>query len=401
MHTEGRCVAGSSIGYPRGLIERCVFSGKSNIWPMHPDVQQAVQMGRHLNMKAVVRGMNRVGKSTIVSRLCGYIPSAHYVPSTEMSAGTFFYRSRNVASSLRDCNGAKVELWDVVDVGISRGGDDKVVDARCVDVYRGCHVVFFVIDRTRRESLDYVMREVYHVPPTTFIVLVLNFQDTPKDTHVVCEREVGELCRTLRRATTPMILTACAGQEPPEGFSVEAIYANISATTGFGMDLLFDAFEAPYRLLKVLTLEGEINGHFQHMERHHAALYSELKKNRLLRKEGECTSSGRNDGDTESAAHNSMDVTHLSLETQNETLSLVHATMHRSDRPSGEDEVDENGIAKNFFDDVEDDDTCEEVSDGGDVWLHQRNPRIYGTREKRGSCMSKTDDAGGWVGCTP
>ncbi|RHW69529.1 hypothetical protein DPX39_100092700 [Trypanosoma brucei equiperdum] len=363
------CVASGFDSYPRGLIDRCTVGGRTNIWPIHPDVQQAIQLGKHLNMKAVVRGMRGTGKSTVVSRLCGYVPATRYTPSTGISAGTFFYRSRTSTNTMVECGGAKVELWDVVDDATPSGTSGTVADMHTVDVYRGCHVALFVIDRRRKESLEYVVREAPHVPPTTCIVIVINFRDAPRESLVVSERDVSAVCKSLRRTTTPMVLAVSGGRPPPECYSTSAIFVSISAVTGDGMESLWDAFETPFLLVKVLSLEGEINSCFQHIERHSTRTLDESARRQLhekeelrrLRKEREM-------GETRSG-HNPHRGGCAPPTPRREVLSLTHATTRGcGDVVCEEEDVEENGIAKGFFDDLEGDETCEECF--GDVGGH-------------------------------
>ncbi|ESL09597.1 hypothetical protein TRSC58_02680 [Trypanosoma rangeli SC58] len=243
-------------------------------------------------MKVVVRGMRRTGKSTIVSRLCGYTPHSGYTPSPEISAGTIFYRSCAGRTRIgggggfesTSGGGAKVELWDVVDEGFSASQPASttphptLADARSIDVYGGCQLAAFVVDRTRSETLEYAVREARHAPPNTCVIFILNFYDAPRYAHAVSERDIDAACKSLRRATTPMILAAAAGRLPPEDYSVAATWVSISAATGHGMDLLRNAFEIPYALLKVSTLEARIHTCFQFVEEYRTWMVSERAK---------------------------------------------------------------------------------------------------------------------------
>ncbi|KEG13049.1 putative small G-protein [Trypanosoma grayi] len=346
----------------RGLLQRSSSAGSPSIWPVHPDVQREIQEGTHLNMKAVVRGMRRTGKSTIVSRLCGYSFPADYAPSPEISAGTIFYRDHTG----RTGGGAKVELWDVVDEGFRRAPQGSMTlpsvlaDARSIDVYRNCHLAAFVIDRTRKETLEYAVREAGHVPPTTCVLFILNFHDAPKETHVVLDRDVDAACKALRRTTTPMILAASAGRSPPEYFSVSPTWMDISAATGYGMELLRNTFEIPYVFLKVLSLESEIQTYFQFVEQHQAWLLCERANLHFLAKE-ERRSLQANEyqavrvagaplqQETNCDAGASEGGAHASLIVGGGSRVIRHVGGEE------EEEESENGIVKGFFDGFEED----------------------------------------------
>ncbi|KAG8343944.1 putative small G protein [Trypanosoma vivax] len=273
--SDGVRVVQSEPSQPRGQVSRFSVASRPHIWPIHPEVQREIQAGAHLNMKAVVRGMRCTGKSTVVSRLCGHTVGYEYIPSCEMTAGTFFYRGRTSAVTTINCIGAKVELWDVADTSGSPSASAVGPAVSNAGVYCNCHLAAFVIDRTRRETFDYAMREVHHVPITTCILFILNFHDAPLETHVVSEEELDMVCRTVRRTTSPSFALACAGGVPPRSLSAPAMWVSISAATGYGVDLLRDAFEVPYLFLNVLTYESKLLVCFRAMDQHHSQLLSE------------------------------------------------------------------------------------------------------------------------------
>ncbi|RNF11891.1 putative small G-protein [Trypanosoma conorhini] len=350
--------------------KRNTTGGGPNIWPVHPDVQREIQRGSHLNMKVVVRGMRRTGKSTIVSRLCGYAPLGGYTPSPEISAGTIFYRSYAGRTGVGGggSSGAKVELWDVVDEGFSASQPSStarhpaLADARSIDVYRGCHLAAFVVDRTRRETLEYAVREARHVPPNTCVIFILNFYDAPRDAHAVSERDIDAACTGLRRATTPMILAASAGRLPPEDYSIAATWVSISAATGQGMESLRNAFEIPYMLLKISTLEAHIHACFHFVEEHRTWMLRE-RANFLLQEK--VNQQALREGGTEPLGAASRPLPTGGgggAPPRDEgrgppTLSIV-----AGDRLHRDVEEDENGIARDFFNDIRGD---EEEDAGG------------------------------------
>ncbi|EKF32709.1 hypothetical protein MOQ_003438 [Trypanosoma cruzi marinkellei] len=373
-------------GFAHGGLQRDSTCGGPNIWPVNSDVQRVIQEGSHLNMKAVVRGMRRTGKTTIVSRLCGYSPPTSYVPSSEISADTLFYRGSAERTGNCSGGGAKVELWDVVDEGISTSRPASITthptlaDARSIDVYRGCHLAAFVIDRTRKETLEYAVREARHVPPDTCVLFILNFYDAPRDAHVVSDGDVDAACKSLRRATTPMILAASAGRLPPEEYSISATWVSISAATGHGMELLRNAFEIPYSLLKILTLEGRIHAYFQFIEEHRAWLLSERARLHLMEKEKQHRAKGKG-RETPETAFCSLPGGGGDALREGEDRGPPPLNVVSGSRTYHHVEEDENGIAKDFFNDIQEEEEGE--GEGSDATAKRSSSGSSGGHGKR------------------
>ncbi len=253
-------------------------SGAPKIWSMPPEMQREFEKGVKYNMKFAIRGLRRTGKSSLLARLHGRPIPKTYVPSPEISAATIRFQPKDVPED----HGAKLDIWDVVDVGIKaeKGGSSAesslqvVADATTIDVYRGCNCVIFVVDAMNRESLDYVVREARAVPPTTAILVALNFTDLPKP-HAVSERDVDEVCRKIQRVSTPLIFLASQGNPPEKSVSAAATWVPISAATGFGMELVRAYFEIPFAMLHIETLEAQMKGVYRMVEQHQAWLLSE------------------------------------------------------------------------------------------------------------------------------
>ena len=250
--------------------------GGPKIWSMPPEMQREFEKGVKYNMKLVIRGLRKTGKSSLLARLHGRPFAAAYAPSPEISAATIRFQPRD----LPEDHGAKLDMWDVVDVGVKEKSSSSsstlqvVADATTIDVYRGCNCVIFLVDVMCRESLDYVVREARVVPPTTAILIALNFVDLPKP-HVVSERDVDEVCRRMQRVSTPLIFLASQGNPPEKSVSAAATWIPISAATGFGLDLVRAYFEIPFAMLHVETLEAQMKAVYRKVEEHQAWLLSE------------------------------------------------------------------------------------------------------------------------------
>lgn len=274
-------------------------SGAPKIWTMPPAMQKEFEKGVRYNMKVVIRGIRRTGKSSLLARLHGHAFPEVYAPSPEISAATIRFQS----SDMPEDHGVKVELWDVVDSGIvtpaagsssaaasssaasslfasgKKGSATEpltlVADASTIDVYRGCQCVIFLVDPLRKESLEYVVHEAKHVPGTCAILVALNFMDVPKHQHIVTERDVDAACRQLSRSSTPMIFLASQGAAPERTLSASASWVSISARTGYGLSVLQSFFEIPVSFVHLAALETQMKGIYHKIEQHQAWMLSE------------------------------------------------------------------------------------------------------------------------------
>ena len=162
-----------------------------------------------------------------------------YTPTAEIRTATINWSFRGVGPAVRGSeheDAVKVEVWDVVDVGLQKGGeaaaiaavvarrssasacgaisahaagaaDDAgrggasaadlaapsarsvavagsgvfhafgVLDASVVDVYREAHAAIFVLDPFAPSSLAYFAKEMSAAPPTLPLLVLLNFRD--------------------------------------------------------------------------------------------------------------------------------------------------------------------------------------------------------------------------------
>eukprot|EP00940_MAST-03C_sp_MAST-3C-sp2_P002954 g2954.t1 len=146
------------------------------------------------NMKVVVRGYRKTGKTTLIRRLEAKKYSKKYVPTKEIATAHVNWSYKGKSDLV-----VKVEVWDVVDEAtkgrakdvdldveakrtsesINRRGSHTLMplNASTVNVYKGADVVIFMVDPLRRETLDYVRKNVDAVPARVLILVLLNFRD--------------------------------------------------------------------------------------------------------------------------------------------------------------------------------------------------------------------------------
>jgi len=244
--------------------------GGPHIWPMSDETKAQLARGVKYNLRIAIRGMRKVGKTSLMARLTGRpVDVRKYTPTPEIAAATIYFAAGGGADS---SEGAKIELWDIVDEAAApaQGTPGKkgspaappvaAADASTVDVYRGCTAVIFVVDATRRETFDYVARLLPDVPPTVAVLVALNFSDCDEGARAVADRDVDELCRSSRGAATKLVLEASRGQAPPEGFAAAASWMPCSMATGVGVDAVRAFFDIPFALAQLDALEGAMRG---------------------------------------------------------------------------------------------------------------------------------------------
>eukprot|EP00758_Cryptobia_borreli_P001784 Tbor_TRINITY_DN2532_c0_g1::TRINITY_DN2532_c0_g1_i1::g.436::m.436 len=257
--------------------EKGCSGGGSRIWKMPPTMRNEFEKGVKYNIKVVLRGMRRTGKSSVLARLHGHPFSSTYSPSQEIGAATIRFQNEGDSTD----EGAKVEIWDVVDEGITTlkptqqtptGVPHLVADASNIDVYRNCHAAIFIVDVSRRETLDYVEKEAQNVPPTCAICIVMNFSDSQKP-HAVSERDVSAVASKLRRCTSPLVHLASQGLVPHSTLSIGPTWLSVCAATGQGIPMLQSFFAIPVSLVKLETLETQMKSVYKSVELYQASLF--------------------------------------------------------------------------------------------------------------------------------
>eukprot|EP00667_Euglena_gracilis_P003348 EG_transcript_3358 len=228
---------------------------------MDERMKAKLQRGVNYNMKVIVRGATKTGKSQLLRRLQGRPFDSTYVRTSRI-------QSANINWSYKETHDVvKVEVWDVVDKGFveqSRAAaftsramslfqgaralpmtqEEMVADASTVDVYRGTHAVVFTFDITRRDTFDYVKRELPNVPTHIHILLLANFYDLHSKA-TVKPAEIRDLVRS-RNAKR---------QSSNEG----RMYAlNASMKDCFGLIELYSLLNIPFLSLKVKALEESV-----------------------------------------------------------------------------------------------------------------------------------------------
>ena len=160
-------------------------------------VSSALAKGVRYNMKILIRGERKTGKTQLLRLLQGMPFEAEYTATPEITTAHVIWTCPTTEENV------KVELWDVVDRGIQpktewagvMGGDGAnskeqasgggaasadvvLLDAATINVYQGCDGVLLCYDPTRRESFDYAVSLVKALPRDDIpVLLAANFAD--------------------------------------------------------------------------------------------------------------------------------------------------------------------------------------------------------------------------------
>jgi GTPase SAR1 family protein len=249
------------------------FGGGAHIWAMSNETKAALARGVKYNVKIAIRGMRRTGKTSLMLRLNGRPLASTYAATPEIAASTIYFPAGGGADTTE---GAKIDLWEIVDeaqpVQQPVASASKVspmsssaADATTVDVYRGCTAVIFMVDAGRRETFEYVKRNIADVPQTIAILVCLNFSDVEVP-RAVTDQDVDELCRHTPAAATRMVLDAAQGQPLPKDFAASACWMPCSMLSGDGVEAVKAFFDIPFALTQLETLENQMRGLYRGVE---------------------------------------------------------------------------------------------------------------------------------------
>jgi GTPase SAR1 family protein len=172
---------------------------------MEDGLRDKFKYGCDYNMKIIVRGARRTGKTSLLNRLQGLQMPNSYIPTPEIRIGTI-----NWTGSSLTADHVKVEAWEVVDHGImkedaslsadtlaglsprarksktsnwdrtkkQRGAQTVgALDASMVDVYKGTDGVIFMVDVRDKKTFQYAAMLLDGVPVHIPTVVIGNFAD--------------------------------------------------------------------------------------------------------------------------------------------------------------------------------------------------------------------------------
>lgn len=281
----------------------------------------AAKLGKGVsyNMKVVLKGERGSGKSSLLQRLQGlpFTSASSYVPTPEIQTATINWSYKEGGEEA-----VKVEVWDVVDRGIRRGGGSGndiatsgtnnssgtstntgatattaaaadpdalagipldtpaslmalsggaggkggkghvcgLLDASILDVYKGCQSAVFVINPFSSTALDYLRKEIPQVPSHIPILLLLNFADLMEGES---EEDQGEEKNAL--PATPIRLPDVTLEQLKQEFVVETgtgkrtVHAfACSMSNCYGLKTLYFYLGVPFLAMKEEGLRRQL-----------------------------------------------------------------------------------------------------------------------------------------------
>nr|CDS25987.1 GTP binding protein Parf [Hymenolepis microstoma] len=177
--------------FSRDSLSNGVLSNGS-FCALKPDLQEKLSSGVKYNLKVVIRGERKTGKSSLLSRLTGESFSSNYTPTDEIKVACILWNYQPTNTPV------KIDVWDVVDKGrqrevkhgnISNGYISKLtkrnqtatamasLDSSFIDVYKGANCVILIFDLTNKVTFEYVRRELPRVPYSVPVLVIGNFRD--------------------------------------------------------------------------------------------------------------------------------------------------------------------------------------------------------------------------------
>ncbi|CAO3563297.1 unnamed protein product [Mortierella alpina] len=272
----------------------------TKVKPIHASFNKGIP----LNMKIVIRGDIRTGKTSVFERLQGHpFRSEHeYRTTAQIQVANIPWQYAPTKDII------KVEVWDVVDKGI-QSGDLKAssnsalkidnntptsptrakpasdadsaphaafaLDASTIDVYRNTNGVILVYDVSKPWTFDYAAKALANTPTNIPVLILSNFSDDSNPRPVVASDRVEALMKEHNNARARL---PCAPANLVR-------HLETSMKTGLGLKEIHESFGIPFlnvlrethrKQLEQKTLEIEellrtLDGHaHDHSARRHS-----------------------------------------------------------------------------------------------------------------------------------
>lgn len=249
------------------------------------ELQRKFARGVNYNMKVVIKGDARVGKSSLFLRLKGYGFADNYQPTENLNVTSINWNYKATDDIV------KIDLWEAIDstskktvnyVDLKLGSDERpisdgsnsispaqvithtdihlnrvsselipesarqsLVEMReNLNVYKGANAVLLVMDMTKSWTFKYIQNELPNVPNHIPILIVANHRDQGHH-RTVSSEQVRAFIEGLERG-------------PASG---TVMYTEASMKNGFGMRLIENFFNIPFLKLQEESLlkQLEIN----------------------------------------------------------------------------------------------------------------------------------------------
>lgn len=258
-----------------------------SVWPLSAAMKREMLKGVAYNMKVVLKGAPGVGKTSLLSRLCGHPLPTEYVPATTLTAGTI----RICGSKCRPHEGTKVDIWDVPDRHAAKGrreaaaaepavpdasssflsSDAKALTEAAWDefyegVYKECSCALLMVDPSLPDSLDFATREVQRIPAETHVIFIVNHRESISSEDDAAWAAKLERVRALSRPTaSPFMSHLFRGSPVPSGFSAPSAVVNVNVASGEGIQKVVWGLDVPNFFTIIRYLEAQLQRVYESM----------------------------------------------------------------------------------------------------------------------------------------
>lgn len=195
------------------------------IQKLDKEIQRKFARGVNYNMKVVIKGDARVGKTSLFLRLKGYGFVDDYVPTEDLNVTSIDWSYKNTDDVV------KIDLWEDIDSSTKK----------IVDVFNNTHAVLFVMDMTKLWTFKYIQTELPKVPKHIPILIIANHRDQGHH-RTVSPEQVTAFIDSLDR-------TPCDGM---------IMYTEASMKNGFGLRLIEKFFNIPFLKLQEASFLKQI-----------------------------------------------------------------------------------------------------------------------------------------------
>lgn len=289
---------------------------RESIQKMDSNMRRKFARGAAMNLKVVIRGDRKTGKTQLWRRVQQKAFEDEYVPTAAIQIAHI-----NWAYKMHD-DPVLVEVWDVVDhllhkdaaaadssalklqhtastASTASTADDNAsssldtsstptattaLSSDMLDVYQHAQCAIFLLDPHKEWTFEYVEREVPKVPAHCFVLVLCNFTDDDSPTKVSPAR-ILSLVSELNEGASATVL----------GTAARARALRCALKDDFGLNAIVSSFNIPYLATKrqqllqqMQTVETELEQALREHDEHssaqnyqtHKDLLAELERNR-------------------------------------------------------------------------------------------------------------------------
>eukprot|EP00736_Rhodelphis_marinus_P000442 Rmarinus@m.7710 len=194
---------------------------------LNAETQKKISQGVSCNLKVLIRGSPKTGKTSLFRRLQSFPFRNEYIPTKEIDIATVGWEAP--MQVIHSENVVKMELWDVADDEAdmpgtksvqrnrqsppvnpdpSRGGSYKMLEmtSGVVDVYHGTHAMIVLFDPRNPASFAYIQRIVPEAPKRIPIAVVATYRDVLENQQrLLSTEEVGRWCQSTAKRTGQLV----------------------------------------------------------------------------------------------------------------------------------------------------------------------------------------------------